>query len=155
MFTHTVSIGNGAFINCRSLSHFWTIDTDWDKLLTIGDYAFSGCESLIGFRAVYATTVGEWAFSRCTSLATVWMESAEDIGDFAFSSCPAIRDLHLCSVNPITLGDNAFDSSMTPMILLTFSMYGYEYENTDTVGNEWKGYTWSGITADHFWSWLA
>ena len=56
---------------------------------SIGDYAFSGCESLTSITIPDSvTSIGNWAFFRCTSLTSITIpNSVTSIGDYAFYRC--------------------------------------------------------------------
>ena len=62
-----------------------------DTLTTIGDYAFTGCDSLSSVTIpAGVTSVGDDAFSFCDSLTSVlFTGDAPDIGTYAFDNTPA------------------------------------------------------------------
>jgi hypothetical protein len=62
---------------------------------TIGDGAFSGCESLTGVTIPSGvTTIGFGAFWGCESLTSVTIPSSvTTIGDWAFSECPCEKSV--------------------------------------------------------------
>ena len=73
-------------------------------MLSIGDYAFQGCTSLINVLiptndpTLYdnITTIGEGAFKDCSNISTVDLGSSiESIGIGAFSGCTYIRNVKI------------------------------------------------------------
>ena len=87
-----ISIGNNAFQHCSLL------DTDIpEAVVSIGDYAFTGCESIKEINIPMATkTIGSYAFSGCTSLKkAVIGEGTENISDFVFNDCTALEEFTL------------------------------------------------------------
>lgn len=77
---------------------------------TIGDYAFSGVESLreVDFSDA-VVTIGDCAFRSCSSLGAIRLDdSVETVGYEAFSGCSSAVDLRL-SENLKSIGAGAFD----------------------------------------------
>ncbi|MBE6598459.1 MAG: hypothetical protein E7638_03340 [Ruminococcaceae bacterium] len=76
---------------------------------TIGEYAFSGCESLISVTIPGSViTIGEWAFCRCISLTSVTIpDSVTTICDAAFLRCKELISVTIPD-SVTTIGENAF-----------------------------------------------
>ena len=101
------TIGDFAFSGCDSLTSI----TIPDSVTTIGDYAFSGCDSLTSVTiGDSVTTIGQNAFYCCTSLTSVTIgDSVTTIGDWAFCSCEKLTAVTIPD-GVTTIGDNAFGS---------------------------------------------
>ena len=63
------------------------------SVTSIGDSAFSGCDSLSEIVIPSSvTSIGDWAFSRCNSLSEIVIPSSvTSIGDSAFSFCSSLK----------------------------------------------------------------
>ena len=98
------TIGDYAF-DYTHLTHI-TIPS---SITSIGNSAFSGCESLSGITIPSSVTIiGSYAFSGCDSLTTVTIpDSVTSMGDAVFSSCENLSDVKL-SKEITTIGDNMF-----------------------------------------------
>ncbi|MBO5702375.1 MAG: leucine-rich repeat protein [Clostridia bacterium] len=84
-----------SFENCRSLESFAILNA---SLLSIGDYAFSGCTKLSSFTLPkYLDTIGKSAFRGCTALTELDLSSAslESIGESAFRDCTSLVSLKI------------------------------------------------------------
>lgn len=82
-----ISIGDRAFYGCESLSSI-----DISSVLTIGENAFEGCKSLKELMlSDHLTTVKSGAFSACSSLKSVYLPATvEYLGQAVFSGCTAL-----------------------------------------------------------------
>ena len=67
-----------------------------DSVTTIGDWAFSYCDSLTSVTIPESvTTIGDWAFSYCDSLTCVTIgDSVTTIGVHAFYYCSSLTDVY-------------------------------------------------------------
>ena len=95
-----------------------------DTVTSIGDDAFSNCNSLLGVIIPDSvTTIGDYAFRNCNSLSSVFIsDSLISIGDYAFHNCN--------SLTYNTKGElNYLGSSFNPYIYLV----GVENTNVDTI----------------------
>lgn len=108
-----VEFGNGsfdkieanAFENCISLA---TVNIP-ERILTVGESAFSDCTSLTSV-SVGSAQILESAFNDCTSLSSVELgDRLNTIGDYAFSGCDALSQVVLPD-SVSSLGENAFYS---------------------------------------------
>ena len=102
-----VSIGDYAFSGCSSLTNI-TIPSN---VTSIGDYAFSGCSSLTSITIPDSvTSIGEWAFHNCSQLQSVTFEpnsKLESIGDHAFGGCSSLITITIPS-SVTSIGEWAF-----------------------------------------------
>jgi hypothetical protein len=126
-------IGESAFYNNSSLT-----DIDLSKVVSIGNYAFSGDEYNVcldenmsvpavdkdGYYITEshaaritkvdlssATSIGEYSFALCNQLKTVVLgDGIVKIPTYAFASCDSLANIDLSKV--VTIGDYAFQESM-------------------------------------------
>ena len=86
------SIGNFAFSECESLT---TIKIP-DGVTFIGEGAFSDCESLTTIKIPDSVTfIGDWAFSWCYGLTEIKIpDSVTSIGKHAFNRCESLKKIH-------------------------------------------------------------
>ena len=95
------TIGEDAFSNCESLT-----SVSMPSVTTIGDYAFYYCNALTSVSMPSVVTIGEDAFYTCSSLTSVSMPSATTIGDYAFEYCSTLTSVEMPAV--ATIGEYAF-----------------------------------------------
>ncbi len=95
------SIGESAFTRCDSLT-----SVDFPQVTEIGDNAFSNCSSLTSVDFPLVTDIGEYAFSQCDSLTSVDFPLVTDIGDYTFWDCRGLTSVDLPQVTEI--GEGAF-----------------------------------------------
>ena len=85
------------------------------SVTSIGDYAFSSCDSLseIGIPSS-VTSIGDSAFSSCDSLSEIVISSSvTSIGDWAFSFCSSLSEIVIPS-SVTSIGDGAFSNCKFP-----------------------------------------
>ena len=103
-FTNLTTIGDYAFFHCRNL----TLLTIPSSIIAIGNYAFSGCSSLIGPLIIpnSVTSIGKSAFFDCSNLTGTLTipNSVTSIGDYTFYGCSNLTSLII--PNAVTLIDN-------------------------------------------------
>ena len=99
------TIGEGAFSGCDSLT---SINIP-NSVTTIGEDAFSGCNSLTSINIPNSvTTIGEDAFSDCISLTSISIpNSVKMIGKDAFAFCDSLTFINIPN-SVTTIGDRAF-----------------------------------------------
>ncbi len=99
------TIGDRAFSWCESLQ---SIDIP-DSVTTIGKKAFSACESLQSIDIPDSvTTIGDYAFNGCESLQSIDIpDSVTTIGKRAFSWCESLQSIDIPN-SVTTIGDGAF-----------------------------------------------
>ncbi len=104
---NVAAIGSSAFWGCSNLVEV-VISNGVSK--TIGDWAFSSCESLATLSlGEGVASIGERAFMNCRALATLAMpDSVETVGASAFSGCSGLAALTFGS-GLKTVGSEAFD----------------------------------------------
>ena len=109
------TIGNNAFIRCRSL----TAVSIPNSVTSIGDSAFQYCEGLTNITiGSGVTSIGAWAFGSCTALISIIIpNSVTSIGACAFLSCTSLTSVTI--PNSVTsIGWYAF-SSCTSLTTVT------------------------------------
>ena len=110
------SIGDSAFSGCESLTSL----TIPDSVTFIGNRAFEGCSSLTTLTISNSvTSIGDSAFSGCESLTSLTIpNSVSSIRDGAFSSCSSLTSLTI--PDSVTfIGNLAFEgcSSLTTLTI--------------------------------------
>lgn len=136
------SIGNRAFYQDKALA---TINYDWSKLVTIGEFAFFQCSALgLTLDCPNLTSIGGSAFSEsglteikslgkittinggsttpfysCTKLQRVeWPETCTTMNQRQFYLCSSLKEVIIRNVTPITLGNsNAFQGTHEDLII--------------------------------------
>ena len=77
-----------------------------DALTTVGNYAFSYCNSLTSINLPNVTNVGNAAFFFCNSLTSVNLPNVTSVGSTAFSYCNSLTSIDLPNVTNV--GNAAF-----------------------------------------------
>lgn len=106
----TVGIGTAAFLECVNIT-----GVELPNVRYIGDYAFAGCNNLLGYSYILFSdeleTIGDYAFYGCTVLdAFNFGQSLTEIGSYAFYGCVRLNEATL----PDTLtriGTRAFNET--------------------------------------------
>ena len=99
------TIGEHAFSDCDSLT---SINIP-NSVTIIGNSAFYGCKSLTSINIPNSvTTIGNWAFSGCKSLTIINIpNSVTTIGESAFMDCKSLTNINI--PNSVTMiGNSAF-----------------------------------------------
>ena len=88
-----LEIGSNAFYNNADITEIYLSD----NVISVGDYAFNGCLSLVRLDlGVSVETVGKNAFAYCSSLESIIIpDSTVKIKDSAFNGCTGARELRL------------------------------------------------------------
>ena len=99
------SIGDGAFSGCENLTG---IDIP-ESVISIGAYAFSSCSSLTGIIIPDGvTSIGEGAFYRCDSLTSINIpDSVTSIAEECFSGCFSLTSVVIPD-SVTSIGESAF-----------------------------------------------
>ena len=126
------SIGDGAFIDCTSL----TSVTIPDSVTSIGWYAFSGCTSLTNITIPSSVTeIGGSTFSGCTSLTSIMIPNGvTSIGDYAFYGCSSLTNITI--PNGVMYIDNY--------------AFGYYFDNGYKKIDNFKIYCYSGTAGEQY-----
>jgi hypothetical protein len=75
-------------------------------IVTVGEYAFSGCDTLQTVHFPAATSFSKHAFRACTAVQTFSFPAATTIGTLAFAGCTGVRTFKLPAAK--TIGQGAF-----------------------------------------------
>lgn len=127
------SIGEGAFDGHGEIEYISIPST----VKKIGDYAFSGCESLLGISIDDEHTVeeiGKGLFAGCTSLDNLpFIDGRDEIPEEMFSGCSNIQYISLSNVK--TIGKYAFyESGATSVYINNCDSIGaYAFGNSDNL----------------------
>ncbi len=86
---------NGAFEGCKALSEFGFEGDDFCTV--IGDYAFRGCSSLVGFGIPSTVgTLGNFAFADCSSLSEIVIHRGTvKLGEGTFAGCTSLSRVEM------------------------------------------------------------
>ena len=110
------TIGEFAFSNCESLKSI----TIPEGVTHIDDWAFSGCSSLKSITIPSSVTeIGEQAFRGCSSLKSIAIPNGViSIGVWAFCGCPSLKSITIPE-SVATIGEYAFCgcSSLTSIVI--------------------------------------
>jgi len=104
------------------------------SVTTIGDYAFSDCDSLTSIEIPNSvTTIGDYAFYACSSLTSIEIpDSVTTIGDYAFYGCSSLTSIEIPD-SVTTIGDYAFELCLSlasieiPDSVTTIGDYAFEF----------------------------
>ena len=102
------SIGDFAFSDCESL----TSVTIPDSVTSIGNQAFDGCSCLTSITIPNSViSIGNSAFYNCKSLTSITIpDSVTSIGDYAFSDCSGLTSITIPD-SVTSIGNSAFSCS--------------------------------------------
>ena len=101
-----VSIGEYAFAKCKSL-----IEVTSKGNVVIEDYAFQNCKKLNLFSCdSNISKIGNFSFGSCKALSLIKANAVVEIGNSAFSWCKALKEIDLSGTKSI--GDNAFSNTI-------------------------------------------
>lgn len=105
------SIGDYAFSGCTSLMSVVIPDS----VTNIGNSAFSGCGSLTSVTIPDSvTSIGGSAFSSCSNLRSVTIgNGVTSIGGYVFYGCSGLINITMLPTTPPTLGSSAIPSNVT------------------------------------------
>ena len=100
-----ITIGENAFSGCNSLT---SINIP-NSVTTIGVYAFAFCEFITNINIPNSvTTIGKDAFAFCKSLTSINIpNSVPTIGDYAFNGCASLTSINIPN-SVTTIGKGAF-----------------------------------------------
>lgn len=99
-----IYIGDGLFKNNKKIKSVILND----DVIHIGEYAFSGCESLENIDLLKVESISSYAFSGCKRLTNVTMNNVISIGLYAFSDCISIFEITL-PASLTNISDYAFN----------------------------------------------
>lgn len=112
-----MTIGSYAFYGCQSL-----ITASFPNVTNIGNYAFNSCSALTTISFPSATNIGMYAFNNCNALTTASFPSATSIGMYAFRSCYSLITANFPNVTSI---DNSVFYSCTALTTASFPNISY------------------------------
>lgn len=91
-----------------------------NNVTAIGDYAFSGCDTLLYITIpAMVTSIGSYAFEECTALTAIMLpESVKSIGSFAFAYCTGVESIYIPkSVTDIGIGILEYDNYINEIVV--------------------------------------
>ena len=143
---NVTSIGDGAFSDCDSLTSI----TMGNNVTSIGGSAFYCCESLINITiSDSVTTIRSGAFSWCDKLTEVTMgNNVTSIGSSAFYYCESLINIRIPD-SVTSIGDRIFEgcSSLTSVTLgnnVTYISSNAFYECSNLIYNEYNNCLYLG-----------
>ena len=131
----TVSISDGAFVDCTGLTSI-SIPA---SVTSIGMNAFWDCSDLTSVTiSAGVTSIGSGAFRECTSLQSVTIPaSVTSIGEMAFSGCTSLASVIIHATSLTTYGNDAFENNKdgrkiyVPNEAVTDYQNGWQYYASD------------------------
>lgn len=143
-------IGYGAFSGCERL----VVASLPPLLRDIGGYAFQGCESLKNLSFPHdLQRISIGAFSKCSSLKEVrFPSSIQNVGDGVFDDCFLIKKVYTYTIEPIKIGQNAFDTYTysTAELWMPTQSYSNYYYNTQWGQFRNDNYHWFDEPYEYF-----
>lgn len=143
-------IGDYAFSGFKKLQSVYLPPK---KTVSIGAYAFEGCENLWSVSAMdYMIEIGERAFAEtgisCSEIGTNATALSGNIGDMAFYGCDNITELKIDRVDAIGVNAFAFCSGMTSLTLgdLVYTIGNYAFTGCDNLQEIHIGKNVSNLT---------
>ncbi len=139
MGKNVVSIQNGAFQNCSSLTD---VSFESSKVKTVGESVFENCVALTKFTMPSTLkNIGSRMFAGCSSLSNIEFNSVvETIGASAFEKCISIKSMAIPSTVK-TIGSDAL-GGCTKLETLSISSLSLEAVNPAGVFGEVFGNTY-------------
>ena len=153
---NTVSVGNGAFSNCKQLKKISMPSsvreignnafdgcialediTPPAALEHIGEAAFRDCQSLAGFTLPQGvTSIPAYCFSKCPFTEFYIGPQVETIGEGAFSDCHELKDIYIYGDKaPVLEGGGVFQN-LNVTVHTADGAEGYENWNSNFVNSE-------------------
>ncbi len=104
-----------------------------DSVVSIRDYAFEGCKSLVSVTIPDSvTSIGSYAFYDCRSLESITIpESVTSIGDAAFADCGSLIDIYILNKNCNIVSSEYFNTIPTET-----TIHGYAGSAAESYAKE-------------------
>ena len=96
------SVGQFAFSSCQTLTSVSLPEVNW-----VAECAFEGCNALQTVEIPKLSSVGGSAFDNCSALPSIEIPEATTIAGYAFRGCESLKSISL--PNATTIIHNAFD----------------------------------------------
>ncbi len=144
------TIPSACFRGCKNLKEV----KNQENIYAMGDFAFSGCDSLEEFHVYHLETIPSESFSNCKKLTKVILNTGmKKIGSRAFYHCNNLKDINLPDTIE-TVGKESFKnchsirSIMIPANLTSFGDGAFSYmDSLEKI--EVSPYNKTFITPDH------
>ena len=130
-----ISIGNGAFKNCASLSN---ITMENCHVTSIPNYCFEGCLALTNASEQFSNlaSYGDGAFYRCQNLEKMSFTGTDYIGLNAFAGCFKLTSLSIPHNDSLIIGQAAF-SELSGTIAIDYTEEEVDAFRTATSPHKW------------------
>ena len=138
-------IGENAFANCSSLTAFYGKFASEDNSCLIVDGVLNsfaiGCGATSYTIPDSVTSIGDYAFSDCESLTSVTIpNSVTSIGDYAFSYCNSLKEVYCKPTTPPAGGSNMFSSNASGRRIFVPASDDDSIINAYKAAQYWSGY---------------
>ena len=139
------NIGDEAFGNSSLTSILLSA-----SVITIGDWAFEGCENLAGITIPNSvTSIGDYAFDSCGLMNVAIPRSVTSIGAGAFLQCASLSAITVAASNSYysSIAGVLFDKNQTTLICYPGGLFGWYTIPTgvNSIGSE--AFANSGLTS--------
>ena len=132
--SNVTNINNNTFSTCYTLRSIKLPNS----ITSIGDSAFSSCSIVEQFSLPSSlTSIGSYAFSYCNCFVSVTIPSTvSSIGNSAFNACSGMKEYHVLSTIPPTLGTTVFNGIPSDCVIYVPASSLTDYQ----AAENWSAY---------------